>query len=346
MADIDGDSGNNNISGTNSSDDIDGKSGADTIDGGSGNDTVSGGDGDDIVSGGAGQDVIVGGRGDDTLYAGNSSTTDTFVYRDGDGNDLYDDFDPDEPDIIAFHVDELSTYADVTARMSTDGSDTIVTLDSGETLRFSNVSPGEFSSTNFSFNTGPICLHAGTLIQTPTGDRVIETLREGDLVITQDHGAQPIRFVVHQTLDFSQGSATGKPILIKAGALGDKQPFVDTIVSPQHRILVSNLMGAGDVLVAANKLTGRTGIRRMQGRGRAEYYNLLFDAHEIITANGCLTESLLMTPRIAQRLAIEFDEIADPAAGVMTDARPISRTDPLVAKPIIQTVRAVSQSAA
>ena len=346
MADIDGDSGNNNISGTNSSDNIDGKAGADTIDGGGGNDTVSGGDGDDVISGGAGQDVIVGGRGDDTLYAGNSSTTDTFVYRDGDGNDTYDDFDPDEPDIIAFHVDELSTYADVVARMSTDGSDTIVTLDSGETLRFSNVSPGEFSSTNFSFNTGPICLHAGTLIRTPTGDKAIETLHVGDLVVTQDHGAQPIRFIVQQSMDFTARNGAGKPILIKAGALGEKQPFVDTVVSPQHRILVSNSAGTRDFLVAAKKLVGRTGIRRMQGRGRAEYYNLLFDAHEIISANGCLTESLLMTHRMAQRLEIEFKELIDPAASGMTYARPISKNDPLVDEPQIPIRRTVIKSAA
>src|SRR6056297_1430822 len=41
------------------------------------------------------------------------------------------------------------------------------------------------------------CFVAGTLIKTPLGDVPVEQLQAGDLVITQDHGAQPVRWAGH-----------------------------------------------------------------------------------------------------------------------------------------------------
>ncbi len=42
--------------------------------------------------------------------------------------------------------------------------------------------------------TNIVCFAAGTLIDTPEGARAVETLTPGDLVMTLDHGAQPIRW--------------------------------------------------------------------------------------------------------------------------------------------------------
>src|SRR5690606_32383544 len=41
----------------------------------------------------------------------------------------------------------------------------------------------------------PICFTSGTLIATPDGERAVETLRPGDLVMTRDHGPQELRWV-------------------------------------------------------------------------------------------------------------------------------------------------------
>ncbi|MFK7937897.1 MAG: Hint domain-containing protein [Roseovarius sp.] len=326
MADIEGDANNNTLNGTSGQDSIQGNGGNDTIDGGSGDDTVLGGDGDDSITGGAGDDVIVGGRGNDTLSAGNSSPSDTFVYRDGDGSDVITDFDPPEPDIISFHMDELTSFQDVQDRITTDGPDTLITFDNGDSIRLLNVNPANLSATNFTFNTGPICFHAGTWLKTATGPRRVEALRVGDLVITADHGLQPIRMITEQSLHFTGKAEKDNPILIKARALDGTAPACDLVLSPQHRVLVCDPQSREDVLVAACKLTGRNGVRRMRGRRAAYYFNLLFDCHEIVFANGCAVESLLLTPYA--RAALPQYTFARARVRRMIPARPIVRQDP------------------
>lgn len=64
MADIIGDSGNNNLSGTPDDDFIDGGAGNDTLNGGTGNDRLFDREGNNILNGGAGNDTLDGGTGD------------------------------------------------------------------------------------------------------------------------------------------------------------------------------------------------------------------------------------------------------------------------------------------
>ncbi len=321
MADIEGDENNNSLNGTSGSDNIKGKEGQDTlngsggsdtvsggagndtIDGGSGNDTVYGGSGDDVVTGGSGDDVIIGGKGDDTLTAGNGSTTDTFVIRDGDGNDTITDFDPYEPDIIRFDMAEMNSYQDVLDRITTDGPDTIITYDDGSTTRLLNVNPSDLSSTNFEFGPEPVCIEAGARIATPVGPRPIECLRQGDLVDTRDNGPQPIAQIIADPIRFRGAADRRKPILIAKGALGAGTPSSDLVLSPQHRVLMIDDEKGTSVLVPAVKLLGFPGIRRMSGRKKARYFNLLLDGHEIVFANGCAVETLLLTAYARARLA-------------------------------------------
>ena len=76
------------------------------------------------------------------------------------------------------------------------------------------------------------CFTRGTLIKTDQGERPIEELAAGDMVLTMDHGYQPIRWI-----GSSKRAATGDlaPILIRKGALGNDR---DLRVSPQHRMLL------------------------------------------------------------------------------------------------------------
>lgn len=134
------------------------------------------------------------------------------------------------------------------------------------------------------------CFGKGTLIEAQGGPLPVEILKIGDLVKTATHGMQPIRWIGHRTVSALTNLA---PIKIDAGALGN---YRDLVVSPQHRMLVSDWraemwFGRAEVLVAAKHLVDGAKIRQMPARS-VTYYHMIFDQHEIIFAEGIPSESL------------------------------------------------------
>ena len=82
------------------------------------------------------------------------------------------------------------------------------------------------------------------------------------------------------------------PIVIKAGALDNDR---DLRVSPLHRMLISDwraelMFGEQEVLAAAKHLVNGDTIYVEEGL-EVEYFHMLFDQHEIVTANGAPSES-------------------------------------------------------
>lgn len=147
----------------------------------------------------------------------------------------------------------------------------------------------------------PLCLAGGTLVATPDGQRRVEELRVGDLVLTQDHGPQKVRWLASHSLEARELRIRPKyrPIKISAGVLGEGLPERDLLVSPQHRIMVRSkiaqrLFGTAEVLVPAIKLTGVQGVEQTQGEQGVIYWHVLFDQHQIIFAEGAPTESLFV----------------------------------------------------
>lgn len=133
------------------------------------------------------------------------------------------------------------------------------------------------------------CFTAGTMILTPQGNRLIEELSVGDLILTRDHGPQPLRWVGQCTVP-AVGAAA--PVLIEQGILNNS---ADLLVSPNHRMLIKAseadlLFGSNEVLVAAKHLLSTDGISQVEG-GEITYFHLLFDEHQIIHANDCPSES-------------------------------------------------------
>ncbi|SEK79046.1 Hint domain-containing protein [Roseovarius nanhaiticus] len=172
-------------------------------------------------------------------------------------------------------------------------------------------------------DTGPVCYARGTLILTDRGARRIEDLEIGDHVITWDNGAKPVRWIGWQKVpqaDLDQ-SARFRPVRIRAGALGCGLPVVDLIVSPQHRMLVRSrialrMFGAAEVFVPAVRLLELPGIVRDDPPGAVQYYHILLDGHEVLTANGAPSESLHLGPVALASLADEAQrEIAALFAG-------------------------------
>lgn len=153
------------------------------------------------------------------------------------------------------------------------------------------------------FNATPkpviICFAEGSLIETALGPRPVESIRDGDLVVTQDRGLQPVRWIGRRTLDSLDLARHPQllPVRIAAGALGNGLPHCDLTLSPQHRVQISDwraelFFGAPQVLVAVKHLLDGAGIRLVDDAPAVTYYHLLFDEHEIIRANGLWSESL------------------------------------------------------
>lgn len=136
----------------------------------------------------------------------------------------------------------------------------------------------------------------GTHITLASGAQVrIEKLKVGDRVLTRDDGPQAIRWIGHSTL-----RAVGEfaPVMIRKGALNNAN---DLILSPDHRIFVyqrQDHIGAGraEVLIKVRHLINGTSVVQQEG-GFVDYFQLLFDDHQIIYAEGIAAESLWIDPR-------------------------------------------------
>ncbi len=148
---------------------------------------------------------------------------------------------------------------------------------------------------------GCVSFARGTRITLASGEqRPIELLKVGDKVLTRDDGAQEIRWVGQTTL-----RATGEfaPVVIRKGTLNNSD---DLMLSPDHRIFIyqrEDRLGAGrsEVLVRARHLINNDTVFQ-QGGGYVDYFQLLFDHHQIIYAEGIATESLLIDQRTRQAL--------------------------------------------
>ena len=300
-----------------SNDSILGGAGNDEIFGNEGADTLEGGIGDDTITGGAGADSLTGDTGDDVLNLGGGDTA-----TGGDGDDLFQivagDLDGTGITIVGGEGDEstgdtldLSGVLVPGSIVYSNTNDTLGGLSGTATLTDGTI-------VTFSEIETIICFSAGTLIQTPRGERRIETLEKGDVVVTLDNGPQPIRWIGKKTV-----RATGPlaPIGFAKGVVGNHR---ELLVSPQHRMLVQGyraelLFGEPEVLVPAKSLVDDYHVTAHYG-GMVTYVHMLFDQHEIVMANGAPSESFYPGES-------GLETLTDPARDELFQVFPELRTD-------------------
>ena len=294
---LDGGADNDTLTGGAGNDLLTGGLGDDTADGGADSDTLVGGAGNDLLTGGLGNDFADGGAGNDTLFA--DAGADTMLG--GDDEDLFiedlnaigDVVDGGEGGLIDHDILDLTAWGWALTNIIYDPMNS----ENGivEFLDGAGAFIGSMAFTNIEAIIP--CFTPGVLITTDRGEIAVEDLRPGDLVLTRDGGLQPIRWVGSRSLGLADliVSPSLRPVQINAGALGAGLPQRDTLVSPQHRMLVEGagpemLFGEAEVLVAAVHLTGLRGVQQVLTPG-VTYIHLLMDRHEIICANGSWTES-------------------------------------------------------
>lgn len=282
-----------------------------------GSDSIAG---NDYLDGGAGADLLFGEGGNDTLIAGENDT----LYG-GDGDDLFVIGSPAETG--------TGTITIVGGEGSETGGDTLFLSPEARKadITFSNPDDaagglsGSFTLTdgtvvNFSEIENIICFTPGIRLLTPNGERNVETLRAGDLVLTRDHGPQPVRWTGRRTVP---GLDRFAPVRVAAHVLdGARAPL---LVSPQHRFLFTGykaelLFGCDEVLIAATHLVDGQAVTRV-AQAAVTYIHIMFDQHEVIYAEGAATESF-------HAGAVGLSAISDQAREEMFAVFPELRSNP------------------
>ncbi|MBZ8119297.1 Hint domain-containing protein [Roseovarius sp. LXJ103] len=189
--------------------------------------------------------------------------------------------------VVLVEVDAMgdveAVYALPLAVMTTRTDYTLVGIDvEGARTRFAEVACVAFTR--------------GTRITMASGaQKPVEELQDGDMVLTRDDGPRAVTWIGRST---ARAVGDFAPICIKAGALHNEG---DLYVSPDHRLFIyqrSDALGAGrhEVLVRARHLLNGDTIVQEPG-GFVDYFQLLFDDHQIIYAEGIAAETLLVDTR-------------------------------------------------
>lgn len=135
---------------------------------------------------------------------------------------------------------------------------------------------------------GGNCFRGGARIQTPGGEVEIEMLRAGDIVTLADGRTTPIKRIVRQTVEMTDGawSRQSAPIRFEVGSIAPMSPMRSLEVSPDHSVFVDGyLVRAGDLV------NGTTITQVSPDEASFEYFHIELDAHELIVAEGLAVES-------------------------------------------------------
>ena len=180
------------------------------------------------------------------------------------------------------------------------------------------------------------CFTPDTLIKTDFGEVPVEMIAVGTRVLTRDNGYQTVKWVGRRDLDQTVLAKMPAliPIRIAQGALGPDFPERDTVVSPQHRMLLNNAQirdwfSADEVLITAHLLTSFEGVRR-EVVENVSYIHFMFDQHEIVLADGAWSGSYqpndmrvgAMDERHREELVAIFPELEEDTQAKYPAARP------------------------
>jgi autotransporter passenger strand-loop-strand repeat protein/probable HAF family extracellular repeat protein len=134
-----------------------------------------------------------------------------------------------------------------------------------------------------------LCFLAGTRVRTPFGEAPVQELRRGDLVLTTAGQAMPVRWIGRQTVSSRFADPLRVlPIRVKANALRENVPSRDLLLSPDHAVLV------GDVLIQAGALVNGTSIVRETNVPETfTYYHIELDDHSLILAENTPAETFV-----------------------------------------------------
>ena len=175
-----------------------------------------------------------------------------------------------------------------------DSSSISFDLDNGHAVRlFSNGSTFEYSLSSANVTSPGFTTTArylrGTLIATPSGEKSIESLVIGDLVVTSSGNSEPVHWTARRSCKLCSARATAdvRPVCSIANALADGVPCRDLLLSPRHAIFLDG------VLVQANDSDNDVTIFEATATELIDYFHVELAQHDIVIANNAPSESYI-----------------------------------------------------
>jgi len=153
-----------------------------------------------------------------------------------------------------------------------------------------SIDGGPFTNTlELQFTSSAPCYCPGTLIKTKRGQKKVEQLKIGDKVMTASGEARRIKWIGRRSYSgrFVMGRKDILPVCIKAGALEHNVPKRDLWISPNHAMFLDRM------LIEAKDLINGVSVVQAESVESVEYYHVELDSHDVIIAEGALSESFV-----------------------------------------------------
>ena len=151
---------------------------------------------------------------------------------------------------------------------------------------------GDYSGDTFELVDGnvvavpTVCFLAGTRIATDGGEREVERLAPGDMVMTLSGRVRRIIWIgTGQVLATRNRRSAATPVIVRKGALGDNVPHTDLRVTKAHSLYLEG------VLVPAEFLVNHRTILWDDHAQEETIYHIELETHDVLLANGAPAES-------------------------------------------------------
>ena len=144
---------------------------------------------------------------------------------------------------------------------------------------------------HFTNDAAPPCFLPGTCLLTARGQIAVEHLEPGDRVWTAAGTWQPLCWIGRGRAYIGpEEDHPARPVIIRAGALGDGVPARDLAVTQGHSLLFPDGSGPGALIPAVLLVNGSSIVLDLRA-GEVDYYHVALAGHGVVLAEGAACET-------------------------------------------------------